>query len=210
MRLGENVVLARGKRTEGRIAVQPNDGLVPEQRRYSVTRIGLGAVALAACFSSFVCLVSLGGCKREIDMTSVDAGSATAAVTADPAASAATESAPVAAAPAASGAAAEGDAPLAPLAPLQGEGKASQGEAKKPTTGGSTAKPKPSASAATGGSGATGGQKEPEPPPQTGSQPAECAQAARFCSHPAYATDPAIKNLCETKKAECARKGGHP
>ncbi|WP_394844058.1 hypothetical protein LZC95_44270 [Pendulispora brunnea] len=148
-------------------------------------------------------LAALAGCKKQVDFNSVDAGAAP--VTAEPTTNAAAQPSATAEAPKddSSGA---GD-PVAPLAPLTGGSEPT----KKPASGGSggSAKPKPTASASGGKTPttptgtATGGQ------PPAGNQPPECAQAARFCNHPAYNTDSAIKAMCEAKKAECTRKGGH-
>jgi hypothetical protein len=145
------------------------------------------------------------GCKKQVDFNSVDAGAVP--VTADPTTNAAAQ--PTAEAPKDDSSGSTGGDPVAPLAPLTG------GEPAKrpPSTGGGssgTSKPKPGASASGGGKTPTttptgtgaGGQ-----PPAGG--PPECAQAARFCNHPAYNTDSAIKTMCEAKKAECTRKGGH-
>jgi len=155
------------------------------------------------------------GCKKQVDFNAVDAGGAPA--TAEPTTNAAAQPSATAEAPKDDSSGSTGD-PAAPLAPLTGgepskrpAGNSGGGSSGGSGSGSGTSKPKPGASASGGGKtpttptggGAGGGQ------PPAGGQPPECAQAARFCNHPAYNTDSAIKTMCEAKKAECTRKGGH-
>jgi eukaryotic-like serine/threonine-protein kinase len=105
-------------------------------------------------------------------------------------------------------------APLPTLAET-GTHPTTPGGKKPPATGSATAAPThsgttPTAPATTPTAPATTptvAPTHPTPPPQVDT--AACAEAVRWCNHPAFGKDPSVTKRCNDNKPKCLASGGH-